>query len=119
MKDEVPPTLITSHTTAVETALKEGKEIDSSKYNMENSGIAGTESKEKKEEQKEGEKKEGEKKEGEKKEGDEEKKSEDKNVSRCKRNYESIPETFLKYSEAFTMSKNEKLFSWQESTSLY
>ena len=42
MKEEVPPALVQAHVKSVEEAKSEGKDV-SSAYNLEKTGIAGTE----------------------------------------------------------------------------
>ena len=41
MKDEVPPALIDTHVKSVESALKEGRKVDTT-FGLDKSGIAGT-----------------------------------------------------------------------------
>ena len=42
MKDEVPPTIVDAHIKSVQSAVKKGETIDSNTFNIEKSGIAGT-----------------------------------------------------------------------------
>ena len=42
MKDEVPPALVDAHTKAVGQAVRDGQVVDAS-FNLDKSGIAGTE----------------------------------------------------------------------------
>ena len=44
MKDEVPPSILDAHVKSVQSALKNDEKIDSDTFNIEKSGIAGTDS---------------------------------------------------------------------------